>query len=122
MKHLVFYDAECPLCSTAKTVIEKLDWRDRIRWIPVQEIEKGERFQFLQDRDIYDRIHMISASGEVYAGFYTIRKLLTILPLAMPFSWLAYLPFVDKIFSPLYMWISKNRYQWFGRIPAGSYS
>lgn len=122
MKHLVFYDAECPLCSSAKAVIKKLDWFRRIEWVPVQKIEQSDRFDFLKDRDIYDRIHMISSEGQLYAGFYTVRKLLTVLPLTFPIGWAAYLPFMDKIFGPLYMWISKNRYQWFGRKQSVSYS
>ncbi|HET7579987.1 MAG TPA: DUF393 domain-containing protein [Bacillales bacterium] len=115
MKHTVFYDAECPLCSNAKKIIEKLDWFHRIEWIPVQKAEKENRFDFLKGRDIYDRIHMISENGRLYAGIYTIRKLLMLLPLTFPVSWMMYLPFVDKILDPLYMWVSKNRYQWFGR-------
>lgn len=122
MKHIVFYDAECPLCSNAKALLQKLDWFHRIKWIPVQEIERSERFRFLRNRDIYDRIHMISSKGRLYEGFYTIRKLLTVLPLTLPISWMAYLPFMDDIFSPLYLWISKNRYQWFGRKQLESYS
>ncbi|MFC7395493.1 thiol-disulfide oxidoreductase DCC family protein [Scopulibacillus cellulosilyticus] len=120
MKNIVFYDAECPLCSSVKTVIEKLDWFHRIKWMPVQEIEHSDRFRFLQGRDIYDRIHMISSKGHLHAGIYTIRKLLTQLPLTFPASWILYLPFMDKILDPLYMWISKNRYQWFGRLESYS--
>lgn len=115
MKYIVFFDAECPLCSSVKTVIEKLDWFRRIKWIPVQEIEQSDRFSFLKNRDIYDRIQMISPSGRLYAGFYTVRKLLVLLPLTYPVSLILHLPFIDKIFVPLYMWISQNRYQWFGR-------
>lgn len=115
MKHLVFYDAECPLCSNVKAVLQKLDWFHRIDWMPVQEIERSERYRFLKNRDIYDRIHMISSRGYLYEGFYTIRKLLKALPLTFPIGLAAHLPFMDQIFSPLYMWISKNRYHWFGR-------
>lgn len=121
MKYMVFYDAECPLCSSVKTVVEKLDWFKRIEWKPVQEIEQNEDFLFLKHRDIYDQIQMLSAQGHLYEGFYTVRKLLTVLPLTFPVSWIFYLPLMDKVFAPLYMWVSKNRYHWFGRKQLGSY-
>lgn len=120
MKHIVFYDARCPLCSSAKAVIEKLDWFRRIRWVPVQEAEGNDDFSFLKGRDIYDRIQMLSSKGRLYAGFYTVRKLLTVLPLTFPVSWVFYLPCMDKVLAPLYMWVSKNRYHWFGRKPLES--
>lgn len=122
MKHIVFYDARCPLCSSVKAVIEKLDWFRRIQWVPIQEAEGNDDFSFLKGRDIYDRIQMLSSKGRLYAGFYTVRKLLTVLPLTFPVSWIFYLPYMDKVLAPLYMWVSKNRYHWFGRKSLDSYA
>lgn len=122
MKYTVFYDAECPLCSSVKVVIQKLDWVHKMNWIPVQKIKKDGHYSFLLNRDIYDKIHMISDNGILYAGIYTVRKLLTLLPVTFPVSWVLYLPYMDKIFGSLYMWISKNRYQWFGRKQSVAYS
>ncbi|WP_221565022.1 thiol-disulfide oxidoreductase DCC family protein [Alkalihalobacillus sp. TS-13] len=116
MKHVVFYDADCPLCSNARRIIERLDWFERIYWIPLQEIEKTEYKLFItQNRNVYDEIHMITSKGKVLKGFDTVRRVLTLLPISFPISLILYLPFIDKIFSPLYRWISKNRYDWFGR-------
>lgn len=117
MNYLVFYDGECPLCSSVKTIVEKLDWRKKIQWLPIQYVEDSNQFTFLENRDIYDKIQMLASDGRLYEGFYTVRKLLTVLPLTYPFSWLLYLPSIDRILAPLYMWISKNRYDWFGRKP-----
>lgn len=122
MTYTVFYDAECPLCSSVKIVVGTLDWFRQIEWIPVQKIEQSDRYSFLKDRDIYDRIQMLSSKGGLYSGIYTVRKLLTLLPLTFPVSWVLYLPYMDKIFGPIYMWISKNRYHWFGRKDSVSYS
>lgn len=115
MKHTVFYDARCPLCSGAKAVIEKLDWFRQIQWIPVQEAEQNNDYSFLKNRDIYDQIQMLSSKGRIYQGFYTIRKILTLLPLTFLISWILYLPNIDRLLNPLYMFVSKNRYRWFGR-------
>ncbi|MTT31017.1 DUF393 domain-containing protein [Terrilactibacillus sp. BCM23-1] len=115
-QHVVFFDAQCPLCANTKKVVKWLDWRNRIEWIPVQRIEDTP-YKFLKDegRDLYDQIHMVTSVGKILAGFETIRRILMALPLTSPLSLILYLPFMKKIFTPLYMWVSTHRYHWFGR-------
>ncbi|SEB16518.1 Predicted thiol-disulfide oxidoreductase YuxK, DCC family [Thalassobacillus cyri] len=115
MKHTVFYDAQCPLCFSIKRVLRRLDWFNKLEWIPVQEVEKSNDFRYLAGKDIYDQIYMRTSNGKLLAGFYTIRKLLVSLPLTFYAGVLMYLPFASRLGSPLYKWISKNRYDWFGR-------
>ncbi|WP_085505578.1 thiol-disulfide oxidoreductase DCC family protein [Thalassobacillus devorans] len=115
MKHTVFYDAQCPLCYNVKRVLRKLDWFQKIDWIAVQDTENNSDYSFLHGKDIYDQIYMRTSGGKLLAGFFTIRKLLISLPLTFYAGLLLYLPFVSRIGSPLYKWVSKNRYDWFGR-------
>ncbi|MCM2676839.1 thiol-disulfide oxidoreductase DCC family protein [Alkalicoccobacillus plakortidis] len=114
-KHIVFYDAECPLCQSVKAVIVKLDWFNRFEWQSVQKIAET-KYRFLQNRHLYDEIHMVTSDNEIKTGFYTVRKILLNLPLASGLALLLFLPFVDKLGVPLYTFISTNRYEWFGRI------
>jgi predicted DCC family thiol-disulfide oxidoreductase YuxK len=122
LAYKVFYDAMCPLCSTVRQVVEKLDWLDKFEWIAVQKAEEMEEYSFLQGRNIYDRIHMLAPDGELYTGFYTVRKILNLLVLTYPLSLLLYLPLIDKVLDPLYMWVSENRYEWFGRKESPDYA
>ncbi|WP_270180697.1 thiol-disulfide oxidoreductase DCC family protein [Alkalihalobacillus sp. CinArs1] len=124
MKHLVFYDAQCPLCFNVKKTLQKLDWRGQIEWISVQEVESNpEAYPYMQYRHdlMYDEIHMLTASGRLYSGFSTVRRLLLALPITIPLSLFLYLPYLDRIGSPLYKWFSKHRYEWFGRYPEPVY-
>ncbi|PAE15705.1 hypothetical protein CHH91_12125 [Virgibacillus sp. 7505] len=114
MKHIVFFDASCPLCSTAKQVIQKLDWLDNVKWIPVQNIENYERFRFLAKGDVYDRIHMMSFKGDIYKGHETVKKVLTLLPVTAVLGWILHLPFLNPYLESLYKWVSDNRHDWFG--------
>jgi len=97
MKHKVFFDAECPLCYNVKKIIKALDWTNQIQWIPVQYIERTE-YSYLkkEGRDLYDQIHMVTKKGEVLAGFETVRRLLTVLPLTFPIGVLLHLPLMKK--------------------------
>jgi predicted DCC family thiol-disulfide oxidoreductase YuxK len=114
--HLVFYDAECPLCRTVKAVIVKLDWFKRLKWLPVQTTGQSIYRHLLKGRNIYDEIHMLTSAGKLIKEFDTVRKILSVLPLTFPVAVLLYLPFIPKIGNRVYQFISKNRYQWFGRV------
>ncbi|MFC0524443.1 thiol-disulfide oxidoreductase DCC family protein [Pontibacillus salicampi] len=116
MKHIVFYDAQCPFCYHVKLVLKKLDWFGKIEWKAVQEAEQEVAYyDYLEGRNVYDEIHMLSSDNVLYSGFYTVRKLMSMLPLTAPFAMLLYIPLIDKIGVPLYNWFSQHRYQWFGR-------
>lgn len=115
MKHIVFYDAQCPFCFYVKKTFRKFDWLNQIKWVAVQEVEGSGKYPYLEGRNTLDEIHMLTKEGEVKEGFYTIQKLLLTLPLFSLFGILLSLPGVDVIGSPFYRWFSDHRHQWFGR-------
>ncbi|TSB45529.1 thiol-disulfide oxidoreductase DCC family protein [Alkalicoccobacillus porphyridii] len=114
-KHLILFDAECPLCQSIKTFVTKMDWLNRLEWYPLQEIHHT-KYRFLKNRNIYDEIHMITANNEIKTGFYTVRKILLNLPLTAGIGLILFIPFIDKLGVSLYQFISTNRYEWFGRL------
>lgn len=113
-KNIVFYDARCPLCSNVKKVMQLLDWKKRISWLAVQEME-ATPYAFLLSRDVYNQIYMVTSDNRILAGFRTIRKLLFELPLTRLISLPLFLPFMYKLFQPLYMYVSRHRHKWFGQ-------
>ncbi|WP_226581754.1 thiol-disulfide oxidoreductase DCC family protein [Halobacillus litoralis] len=122
MKHIVFYDAQCPFCFYVKKVFRRFDWLDQIKWVSVQEATRGGKYPYLEGRNTLDEIHMLTKQGEVKEGFATIRKLLLALPLFSVFGIILSLPGVDFIGSPLYRWFSAHRHQWFGRYDLPRYA
>ncbi|MBY7144338.1 DUF393 domain-containing protein [Virgibacillus sp. NKC19-3] len=116
-KHIVFFDAACPLCRSVKAVLQKLDWLDRINWFPVQDVKAATRERINRYKDMYDEIYMYTRDKKVLTGYDTVRKILSLLPLTIPLAVLMYLPFAKTIGSPAYRFISKRRYRWFGRVP-----
>ncbi|SFB07560.1 Predicted thiol-disulfide oxidoreductase YuxK, DCC family [Lentibacillus halodurans] len=116
-KHVVFFDAECPLCRTVKAVLKKLDWNDAIFWYPVQEVSESTKKRVHLYKNMYDEIYMYTKDKQMLTGFYTVRKILSLLPATMPLAVSLYLPFAENIGDPAYRFISKRRYKWFGRVP-----
>jgi predicted DCC family thiol-disulfide oxidoreductase YuxK len=114
--HIVFYDAQCPLCRTVKTVISSFDWRHELSWFPVQHVSEKTREKASKIVDMYDEIYVLTKEEEVLIGFQSIRKILSVLP---AFFWLAFLmkpQIVEWIGKPTYQFISSHRHQWFGRL------
>ena len=122
MKHVVFYDAQCPFCFYVKKTFRLFDWRNQIKWVSVQETEKGDKYPYLEGRDTLDEIHMLTKKGEIKEGFYTIRQLLLSLPLFSVIGILLYLPGASRVGSSLYRWFSEHRHQWFGRYDIPRYA
>ncbi|MGP4068649.1 thiol-disulfide oxidoreductase DCC family protein [Halobacillus sp. B29] len=122
MKHVVFYDAQCPFCYQIKRVFSKFDWLDQIKWVSVQAIEQSGKYPYLEGRNTLDEIHMLTKEGEIKKGFFTIRRLMLVLPPVSLIGLLLYLPGLHLIGTPLYQWFSSHRYQWFGRYEYPRYS
>ncbi|MGP4059342.1 thiol-disulfide oxidoreductase DCC family protein [Halobacillus litoralis] len=122
MKHIVFYDAQCPFCFYVKKTFRQFDWLNQIKWVSVQEVEKSGKYPYLEGRNTLDEIHMLTKEGEIKQGFRTIQKLLLVLPLFSMFGVLLSLPGFHLIGSPLYRWFSDHRHQWFGRYDLPRYA
>lgn len=115
-QHLVFYDASCPLCYHLKKNLTKLDKNNKLHWIAAQTAEEDpDTYPYLQGRNFYEEIHILTSRGVVMKGFHAIRRLLIELPAARVPGALLYFPLVDKIGSPLYLYVSKSRFKWFGK-------
>ncbi|QKY71023.1 thiol-disulfide oxidoreductase DCC family protein [Lentibacillus sp. CBA3610] len=116
-KHIVFYDAECPLCRTVKAVLKRLDWKGAIFWFPVQKVSESTRERINAYKNMYDEIYMYTKDKKVLTGFYTVRRILSVLPATVPLAVLLYFPFIDYVGDPAYRFVSTRRYKWFGRVP-----
>lgn len=116
-KHIVFYDAECPLCRTVKFVLQQLDSRHAICWYPVQEVRESIRARVNNYKNMLDEIYMYTKDKKVLTGYAAVRRILSVLPATLPIALLCYIPFAKNIGDPVYRYISTHRYQWFGRVP-----
>ncbi len=114
--HIVFYDAECPLCRSVKAVVQKLDWKRELAWYPVQEVDEATQAKANAHKDMYDEIYMLTKDEDVLTGYYTVRKILSLLPVTRPLTAVLYFPLISKIGDLAYRFISTRRYRWFGRV------
>jgi predicted DCC family thiol-disulfide oxidoreductase YuxK len=93
-KHMLLFDGGCGLCQGTVAAIHNLDLlrrvelRDALNCWP--EIEA--RFPRLDQGACLKDMHLITATGRVYTGFETYRRLAWILPLGWIALPLLYLP------------------------------
>jgi predicted DCC family thiol-disulfide oxidoreductase YuxK len=105
----VVYDGTCRLCVGSKKRLER--WKSPFTFVTVQSPEAKALLPGKSDEDLLGQMHVLE-EGKVYAGAEGWRRILRRGPL-----WTAWLGWLMPLFiaRPLYGWIARNRYKWFGR-------
>jgi len=106
----IFFDNQCHICISIKTIIEKVDVFNFFNWIEnSNNIEKEYNYNFnVQLLD--NTIVVISKSNLIYTEFYACRYILTRIPVFYPLLPFLYIPFLSSFFgNKLYRYISINR-------------
>ncbi|MDE3839982.1 DUF393 domain-containing protein [Bacillus methanolicus] len=111
MKTIALYDQTCSLCQETKRIFNKLDWLGKVEWISLQEYEKKQSCFPFRKEDLRKELHIVTPSNKIYKGFYAVRRLLVLLPATFFFGILIHAPLVDRIGSPIYKWVAKNRHK-----------
>ena len=112
---MVLYDSDCPLCTFQMKSLTWLDWRNCIRFVPINSPEAAEIAPQLTREDLMEAIHCIAPDGEIHRGARAIRFLGLRLPLLVPVGLFLWLPGVIWIAEKVYQFVSRNRL-FFGRI------
>jgi len=110
-KAAVLYDGQCQLCLRSVRLLKRLDKFGRLEFLDgrdpanippaASQIESG---RFLE------QMHIVTPTGQVYAGFQAFRWMAGRLPLLMPLWLFLFLPGVPWIGQKIYLWIAKNRF------------
>ncbi|MDP4169588.1 MAG: DUF393 domain-containing protein [Bacillota bacterium] len=112
MKIVALYDEKCILCQETKKWCKRLDWFRRIQWLSLQEYEKEKHDYTFSSRELRKELHLILHTGEIYKGFFAVRKMMIQFPATFIFGVACYIPLMKKPGSAMYKWIAKNRYRW----------
>lgn len=112
MKMLALYDGQCSLCRETKKWCQKLDSRQKVEWISLQEYEKKKPHSSLKASDLRREMHVILPDGRIVVGYWAVRKLMLAFPTTYLFGLLLHLPFVHLVGNPVYRLIARNRYKW----------
>ena len=111
---VVYFDGVCALCHSSVDFIIRHDPNAEIYFASLQSVPgQAVLAQLGMSLDQLDSI--VLQEGARYSVKST-AALRIAARLSGPIRWLTYLRFVPLwIRDPLYVWIAKNRYRWFGR-------
>ena len=111
----ILYDAQCVLCTRSKARLETWRTAGSMRFLALQSPEARALLPGMDERQYMGAMHVVE-EGKVYSahdGWFRIMRL-SPLPLALGASltpsWLA---------RPIYAWVARNRYRWFGKVCEG---
>jgi predicted DCC family thiol-disulfide oxidoreductase YuxK len=114
----LIYDGQCGFCRRWIERVRRFDRFGRLEMLPYQSSELETRFPQVSRDACVERIHLVDASGQVYAGAAAAREALRRLPggwfLALPFRLPGGIPIGDRIYS----WIAHRWGPLGGKRPA----
>ena len=79
------YDGRCVICNTTRRLVRAFDWLRRVEFLDLhRQDEVTRRFPEIDHEAAMGAIHVVDASGRVFAGFAGTRRMLRELPLLLP--------------------------------------
>lgn len=111
----ILYDGTCVLCRRSKERLETWPTAASMRFLALQSPEARALVPGMDEKAYLGAMHVV-VDGRVYSaheGWFRIMRLAP-LPLALGAAltprWFA---------KPVYAWIARNRYRWFGKVCEG---
>lgn len=111
--HWLTFDGQCPICRRSVRLVRRLDWQGQIRSLDLhtQAEEISVRAAHLTHADLMEAMRLITPAGEVFAGFFALRRTARLLPLLWPLLPLLYLPGMSSLGPALYRCVARARYR-----------
>lgn len=113
-KHRVIYDGGCPFCCRVARRLQRLDWLNRLQWLPAQEAEAEARARGVSAAQLLQALHCFSRQGRIYSGARALRFVGLRLPLLCLPALLLCLPGALAVAEKLYRAVAARRHGWGG--------
>ena len=111
----ILYDASCVLCARSKERLERWRTAGAFRFLPLESPEARALVPGLDENAYRGAMHAVDA-GRVYSGHEGWFRIMRFAPLPGALA-AALTP--RLLAAPLYAWVARNRYRWFGRVCEG---
>lgn len=109
---IVFYDTDCVLCTKTVRFLLHKDGRSQLKFAPLA----GSTSKSLNIQDVFSTEGSVVFydKGKVYFQSTAALQIIS----QLPFPWRILFIFIvipKWMRDPVYQWIARNRYKWFGR-------
>ena len=111
----ILYDATCVLCTRSKGQLERWGTAASLRFLALQSPEARALVPSMDEKTYLGAMHVVE-EGKIHSaheGWFRIMRFAPLpaaLAAALTPRWIA---------APLYAWVARNRYRWFGKVCEG---
>ena len=107
----ILYDGTCRLCAGSKARLERWRTAPAMRFVTLQSPEARALVPGMKEEEYFGAMHVVEG-GRVYSAHEAWFRILRLAPL-----WTAWFGWVTPrlLARPLYAWVARNRFRWFGR-------
>ena len=111
----ILYDGHCVLCTRSKGKLEKWRTAPSMRFLELQSPEARALVPEMEEGRYLGAMHVVE-DGKVYSAHEGWFRLMRLAPLPLALLALMTPTFIAR---PLYAWVARNRYRWFGKVCEG---
>jgi predicted DCC family thiol-disulfide oxidoreductase YuxK len=111
----ILYDGTCALCVGSKKKLETWRTAGAMRFVPIQSPEAGALAPGVPADQLFGAMHVLE-EGRISSGADGWYRIMRLAPLTV--AWVAWVTPL-AVARPVYGWIARNRYRWFGRVCEG---
>jgi len=108
----ILYDATCVLCTRSKERLDRWRTAPSFRFLPLQSPEARALVPGLDEKTYLGAMHAVE-DGRIFSGHEGWFRIMRFAPLPLALA-AAVIP--GALAKPVYGWIGRNRYRWFGKV------
>ena len=107
----VLYDGTCGFCVACFKALKIMDLMQTIDFVDFHEVSNLKNYHpELNPERVKKQMFLITSAGQIYGGFYAIRRISVWLPMMWPFLLIFYLPLAGFLGSFFYRFVARNRF------------
>ncbi|MCX6899125.1 MAG: DUF393 domain-containing protein [Verrucomicrobia bacterium] len=106
----LIYDGGCGFCRASLARILALDPTGRIEPVDFRSVNVARLHPALTPEACHARMYLLEPGGRLDGGFHAFRRLTLWLPMLWPLAPFLNLPGLELIGTPIYDWVSRNRF------------
>lgn len=105
----VLYDGGCGLCLRSVKLLHGLDYGGKLEYLDLEDEAQAARVPAVTRDQALAAIHVVDGDGELYRGFFAVRRLARTLPALWPLLPVFHAPLAKRIGPRVYDRVARRR-------------
>jgi predicted DCC family thiol-disulfide oxidoreductase YuxK len=105
----VLYDGGCRLCVRSVRILHGLDFGGALEYLDLEDEAQAARVPGVTREQALAAMHVVDADGELYRGFFAVRRLARSLPALWPLLPVFHAPLSKRVGPRVYDRVARRR-------------